>query len=159
MGRFKAETGTRNFMMALANESDSGLEIGRWVHLLSAKLEMEGLSKSIGPAICNADGSLVTSQELNAELHDVLLEIQANSPELIVSSIDVKYKYSINRSFRRGSTTRAREKGVSEATISINNRWRQVERSGGSMPNLRMIDLYTEISQTLVSRLRFSKSL
>ena len=159
MGRFKAETGTRNFMMALANESDSGLEIGRWVHLLSAKLEMEGLSKSIGPAICNADGSLITAQELNAELHDVLLEIQANSPELIVSSIDVKYKYSINRSFRRGSTTRAREKGVSEATISINNRWRQVERSGGSMPNLRMIDLYTEISQTLVSRLRFSKSL
>lgn len=159
MGRFKAETGTRNFMMALAAESVSGLEIGRWVHLLSAMLEMEDLSKSIGPAFCNDDGSLVTAQDLNAELHDVLLEIQSDSPELIASSIDVKYKYSINRSFRRGATTRAREMGVSEATISINNRWRQVERSGGSMPNLRMIDLYTEISQTLVSRLRFSKSL
>lgn len=159
MGRFKAETGTRNFMMALANESASGLEIGRWVHLLSALLEMEGFSKSIGPAICNADGSLVTAQELNAELHDMLLEVQANRPELIASSIDVKFKYSINRSFRRGATTKARENGVSESTISINNRWRQVERSGGSIPNFKMFDLYTEISQTLDSRLRFSKSL
>ncbi|GFH48959.1 hypothetical protein CTEN210_05435 [Chaetoceros tenuissimus] len=121
MGRFKAETGTRNFMMALAYESASGLEIGRWVHLLSALLKMEGLSKSVGPAICDADGLLITAQELNAELHDMLLEIQANSPELIASTIDVKFKYSINRSFRRGATTRARENGVREDTISINN--------------------------------------
>ena len=122
-------------------------------------LEMEDLNKSIGPAICNEDGSLVTAQDLNAELHDVLLEIQSGSLELIASSIDVKYECSFNRLFCRGATTRAREMGVSEATISINSQWRQVERSGGSMPNLRMIHFYTEILQTLVSHLRFLKSL
>ena len=79
--------------------------------------------------------------------------------DLIPQGMDVKGKYSVNRSFHRGATTRAREVGVSEGTIAINNRWRQIERNGGSIPNLPMMELYTEISQTLLSQLRFSKSL
>ncbi len=159
MGRFKGESGTRNFMMVLATQTNSGIEIGKWVDLLSALLEMEGKSATSGPALCHEDGSLFNSACLNAELHDVLLEIQQVRSDLIPSEMDVKTKYSVNRSFRRGATTRAREAGVSDGTIAINNRWRQVERNGGNIPNLPMLELYTEISQTLVSQLRFSQSL
>lgn len=159
MGRFKGESGSRNFMMVLSSVTNSGIEIGRWVDLLSALLEMEGKGVNTGPGLCHEDGSLFNAACLNAELHDVLLEIQHVRSDLIPQGMDVKGKYSVNRSFRRGATTRAREVGVSEGTIAINNRWRQIERNGGSIPNLPMMELYTEISQTLLSQLRFSKSL
>lgn len=78
MGRFKGESGGRKFMIVLATETNSGIEIGRWVDLLTSLLEMEGKRDSTGPALCHKDGNLFNSACLNAELHDVLLEIQQN---------------------------------------------------------------------------------
>ena len=89
----------------------------------------------------------------------MLLDIQDEFPELIDPKVDVSSKFSINRSFRRGATTRVRENGLDEKSLEMNNRWRKHQNAGGSLPNLSMVDLYTEISQTLVSRLKFSQHL
>lgn len=101
----------------------------------------------------------MSSKFLDSELHTVLSAIQEVSPKLIDPSIDVKQKFSVYRSFRRGATTRAREAGVSDADINLANRWRSVQNNGGGLPNLPMHELYTDISQTLSSCLCFSQLL
>ena len=78
---------------------------------------------------------------------------------LIPSDIEVDERFNVYRSFRRGATTRAKEQGVAEPTIEMNNRWRKWQNKQGSLPNLPMTQLYVEISQGLVSKLRFSLSL
>ena len=159
MGRFKGEDGDRNSLLVVARKSKSGLDISRWIDQLSALLEMEDKNDGVGPAICFENGSPMSSKFLDSELRSVLSVIQEASPKLIDPSIDVRQKFSVYRSFRRGATTQAREAGVSEADINLVNRWRSVQNNGGGIPNLAMHELYTEISQTLRSRLRFSQSL
>lgn len=159
MGRFKGEDGEKNLMLVFANTSGSGLAIGRWISQLSELLLQEGKHLKIRPALCHEDGMPYTSVELNSELESVVLDIQDEFPELIDPKVDVRSKFSINRSFRRGATTRVRENGLDEKSLEMNNRWRKHQNAGGSLPNLSMVDLYTEISQTLVLNLKFLQHL
>lgn len=157
MGRFKGELGERNLMLVFARTSRSGLSIGRWISQLSDILLQEKKHIGMGPALCHEDGTPYDSTELNAELESMLLEIQSDSPELIDPKVDVRSKFSINRSFRRGATTRVKENGIDSQSLDMNNRWRKLQNAGGSLSTLTMADLYTEISQTLISRLKFSR--
>jgi hypothetical protein len=159
MGRFKQETGERNLIMVLANETKSGLKIRKWVDLLTGLLKAEGKDSEVGPAICNKDGYMMERWTLNGELHSALTKVQEEGDGLIPSSMVVDERYNIYRSFRRGATTRAKEQGVDEPTIEMNNRWRKWQNKQGSLPNLPMTQLYVEISQALASKLRFSASL
>ena len=95
---------------------------------------------------------------INDELRAALSIVQATT-QVIPVDIVVSEKFNILRSFRQGATTRAKEQGVDEATIEMNNRWRKVQNCQGVLPNLPMSQLYVEISQALTSKLRFSKSL
>ena len=48
--------------------------------------------------------------------------VRIRYPRLITSSIDVQEEYGLSRSFRRGSNSKALNRGVSEVTIDRNNR-------------------------------------
>ena len=159
MGRFKQETGERNLIMVLANETKSGLRIRKWVDLLTGLLKAEGKGKDVGPALCNSNGYMLERWIINGELHSALEKIQSNYEMMIPRSMNVDERYNIYRSFRRGATTRAKEQGVDEPTIEMNNRWRKWQNKQGSLPNLPMTQLYVEITQALASKLRFSSSL
>ena len=159
MGRFKNETGERNLVIVLVNRTEGGLRIRKWIDRFTALLMAEGKDKATGPAICDEEGFMIEKWRLNGELHNVLKQVQLLNPALIPRDIDVDRKFSTYRSFRRGATTRAKENGVSEPTIAMNNRWRKVEGKQGGLPNLPMTQLYVEISQALTTKLRFSKSL
>ena len=89
----------------------------------------------------------------------MLQRIQITRPDLCARDLEVENKYKVFRSFRRGATTRAKEFKVGEDILNMNNRWRKVQNKSGTMPNLPMSDLYTEIQQALLTRLRFSKCL
>ena len=158
MGRFKNETGERNLVLVLANETSGGLQIRKWVDRFSALLKLEEKGLKTGPAVCNEKGLVLSQACLNDELHSVMSIVQLTSA-LIPSDLSVSEKFMVYRSFRRGATTRAKEQGVKEDTIEMNNRWRKVQNSHGNVPNLPMSQLYVEITQALTSKLRFSKSL
>ena len=158
MGRFKQETGERNLIIVLANITSSNLNIRKWVDLLSGLLNAEGRHTEVGPAICDKEGFMLERWKLNGELHSSLSKIQSLDNTLIPLSIKVDERFNVYRSFRRGATTRAKEQGIDEPTIEMNNRWRKWQNRG-SMPNLPMTQLYVEISQALASKLRFSLGL
>jgi hypothetical protein len=159
MGRFKNEVGERNLVVVLANTTDGGLEVRKWIDRLTALLLAEEKHLTTGPAICDNNGYLLERWKVNGELHHMLKRVQLHNPNLIPNDVDVDKRFNTYRSFRRGATTRAKEQGVSEPTIAMNNRWRAVEKNQGGLPKLPMTQLYVEISQALTSKLRFSKSL
>jgi hypothetical protein len=159
MGRFKNETGERNLLMVLANRTKGGLDIRRCVDRFTSILLREGKGSNTGPAVCNEDGGAMERWRLNNELHDVLERVQSLPNDVLPLDVEVRERFNIHRSFRRGATTRAKERNVPEATIELNNRWRKIQNKGGGLPNLPMSQLYIEISQALSSKLRFSRSL
>ena len=159
MGRFKQETGERNLIIVLANVTKGGLHIRKWVDLLSGLLEAEGRIEEVGPALCSDNGYMIERWRLNGELHSIMLKVKESGRGLIPAGIDIDSRFNVYRSFRRGATTRAKEQGVDEPTIEMNNRWRKWQNKQGSLPNLPMSQLYVEISQAITSKLRFSKSL
>ena len=159
MGRFKQETGERNLIIVLANVTSGGLEIRKWVELLTRLLESEGREKEVGPALCNENGYMIEKWKLNGELHSILNIIQETNRDAIPMETDVDNRFNVYRSFRRGATTRAKEMKVDESVIEMNNRWRKWQNKQGSLPNLPMSQLYVEITQALSTKLRFSSSL
>ena len=92
-------------------------------------------------------------------VHDQLLKVQYNYPNVIPTSVDVQEEYGISRSFRRGATTQARNQRVSVHDIEAANRWRNVENAQGRKINQPMRDHYLEVSQILPTLLRFSAAL
>ena len=88
-----------------------------------------------------------------------MARVQRFLPELIRESVDVHDEYGLSRSFRRGSNSEAVNRGVDEATIDRNNRWRKIERVGARKEKLRMHDHYAEALVPLRSFLKYSQAL
>ena len=145
-------------MFALASVTASGIEVRKWVERLIILLIREGRGRSLGPAICEADGFVMERWKINGIIREALAKIQRET-ELIPKGISVEEKYSIHRSGRRFGNTRVKQAGVPDWIINLNNRWRKFQAKFGSMPNLPMDELYLEITHTLKSRTAFSAAL
>jgi len=59
MGRFKNETGERNLVLVLANETNGGLKVRKWIDIFTALLKVEDRGSSTGPAICDEAGMVL----------------------------------------------------------------------------------------------------
>ncbi len=160
MGRFKSENGERNVLLALANESKSGLKIREvvesWVELLIEEGRNIG---ALSPAVCHEGGFCISRVEINKEFLAGLDRIKKGSKRLISRDVDIENSYNIYRSMRRGATSRATAVGLTEVDINMNNRWRKFELARGARPNLKMHELYTDITLAIESHVRFSYSL
>ena len=80
MGCFKNKTGERNLIIILANVTQGGIPIQKWVEGLAGMLRIEGRHKSVGPAICNEDGIQMEMWKLNKELHHMLFKMKESNP-------------------------------------------------------------------------------
>jgi len=58
---------------------------------------------------------------VNAEVHVAINKLHERLPKLIPKEIVEAGRVNLYRSFRRGVTTRAKEQGVDEPTIEMNN--------------------------------------
>jgi hypothetical protein len=115
LGRFKNEDGEHYHLMPLAWETASGLQPGLWVSRLVRLKVFQGLLR--GPAFSNRRGQPLDSRWLELELLDRLHAIQGEHPDLIAADVNVHEDYGISRSFRRGATTEARNRGVKPMTL------------------------------------------
>ena len=160
-GRFKGETNEATSTLILANVTDGGLQIRKWVERLAGVLLLEGLMEREGtyvPAICEPTGELMENRRINNEFLDQLEGIQKEEPDLISHNLKVRQRYGINRSLRRGSRTRAQVKRVDEDIIELINRWSKFEAVRGR-PALSMYEHYAEMKQLLDIYVIYSESL
>jgi hypothetical protein len=109
-----------------------------------------------GPAFRCAPAS---SLDYEMDILDRLHLIQQHSPNLIPVDVQVYEEYGLSRSFRRGSTSEARSRNVSEADVNLANHWRTFEQANGRYPRLSMQDHYSDIRLLIPALLRYSSAL
>ena len=69
MGRFKNETGERNLVLVLANETKGGLKVRKWIDRFMVLRKLEDQGSLTGPAICDEKGMVLERNIINDELH------------------------------------------------------------------------------------------
>ena len=145
-GRFKGERGERCHLIPFANETRSGLKP-------RAMIEMFVLArKEMGNIECNWAFVNQAGEKLEfGKMNDIILErleiIKEGDQDdsLGLKELDIREDFSINRSFRRGSTTHAQNRNLDQDTINANNRWRKINRAKGRKAKLDMIEEYSDI--------------
>ena len=161
LGKIKGEHHERQHLLPSVNTTSSGLEVRSWIlRLITYHVSCGRFS---GPAICDQKGKVLLTSDLNDLLHESLSEIFDQEPQLFLKDIqsqdDLENKYSVFRSFRRGSDSRALSMGVGADDIDVVNRWSRKERSAGSRPSHSMRHHYADINLLLESFLRYTRAM
>lgn len=157
LGRFKNEIGERYHLVPLAGQTRSGLEPRKWIGRVVG--EYGGLGISHGPMFRDGKGIPARAGMMEAAFYARLETIQDECPDLIGIEVSVPEEYGVYRSFRRGATSEAVNRGVPPNVIEANNRWRRVEQAGTRQASMPMIDHYADIRLMLNHLLRFSSEL
>ena len=147
IGRFKGETGTNQHLLPMPARTASSLTPRLWVERLLRIYSTLGITN--GPLFRTATGDRARTNTFEETIVDKLLVIQQRAPHLIPDLVGLTDDFGMSRSFRRGSTTHAKNLGVTDAVIDLNNRWRSFDCSKGSMPALRMSEYYNDIKLSL----------
>ena len=159
-GRFKGEKGERCHLLPLANVTRSGVCIREVIKLLIVtRREMNVQSPW---AFVNRDGSKMKFSEMNEIVLERLEALQSANlrcNKLDLREHDIREEFSINRSFRRGSSTHAQNARVPPEVVDAQNRWRKIERAKGKKPSLAMIETYADIEQLIPMLVRYSAML
>jgi hypothetical protein len=158
LGQVKGEHGEREHLLPTASITRSGINVRRWVQRVIAVNQVCG--RVTGPAFCDEEGVVLKSKDMNVILHELLGEIFVEHPGLFQSDIehqsDIEDKYSVYRSFRRGSDSLAIAMKVAPEDIKVVNRWSKKEASGTSKASMDMAQYYAEIHILLPAFLRYT---
>ena len=128
IGRLKGDNGEDYHPVVVTARTKSGLQIKKW---LRRSLEWKGRREIMrGFLFVDDKGRRASLKDFESEILGRIARVQFFFPRLIVSSIDVEEEYGLTRSFRRGSNSKALNRGVSEAAINKNNRLRKLDRAG-----------------------------
>jgi hypothetical protein len=157
LGRFKGELNSRYHLAPLVAETSSGLQVKVWLERLIAVREQE--ERVQGPAFCDHSGRIARSVDYEGWLIERLVAAQAVVPGAIAPEVDIPEQFGISRSFRRGSTSVARTRGVDDKVVSLINRWRSFEGARGRHPIMPMHEHYSDISIMVPELLKFSRAL
>jgi hypothetical protein len=132
IGEFKGELGTRHHLIALANETSSGIRLRWWLEQLLHIREEEGCRT--GPAFGNSNRSVGLMSNYDYMLHFFLRKVQDAHPNLILPTDDVEANYGFSRTFRRTAEGRARGANLDSRVQNAINRWRKIEEAKGKRP-------------------------
>ena len=113
-----------------------------------------------GPAISNIYGKIMTAKEIDDKLHETLIEIFDEHPQMFPILVDSHEKiytnYQCFRTFRRTSNTRATERKIDTNDVNVINRWHVVEAARGKKPNLPMNQHYAQLELLVDPFLRYT---
>ena len=160
-GRFKGERGERCHLIPVANETKSGIKVRAAVELLlAARREMIGVTSPW--AFVSHCGKKLTFDEMNEIVLGRLEAVKIDDEErnvLGLGSIVIREEFSINRSFRRGSSTHAQNQNIPEPVINAQNRWRKVEAAKGKRAKFSMMENYSDIEHLIPTLVQYSEML
>jgi hypothetical protein len=157
LGRFKGELHARYHLAPMAATTSSGLPLRKWIERLVTTREQEG--KRQGPAFCDDAGEIAGAYAYESALVARLVAIQERSPKIIGPEVDLPEEFGVSRSFRRGSTSTARVRGIDDRQVELINRWRKFEQARGRRPVLPMKELYSDIKILIPEMLKYSQGL
>jgi hypothetical protein len=129
----------------------TSLKPGKWVGRLVAKMRRAGIitgrlfqRKLDPPRMGEWENDFMT-----------ILELVQSTTEFIDSEINVRDKYGMGRSIRRGATAHARNMCVDEDLIKAVQRW---SKDATGAARLDMIELYSDADVLTPTYLRYSRA-
>ena len=160
-GKIKEEHHEQSHLLLSVNRTGSGLEVRQWID--QAVLLAHASGRSRGPLMLDKLGKKITSAKLNEIFHEALISLfragEVAFPSVIKTEEDIRERFNIFRSMRRGSDTRAHEEQVSESDINIVNRWKAERKAGTQKPGLPMPQMYTDPALLLKPFLRYTAAM
>jgi hypothetical protein len=157
LGKFKGEVNARYHLAPLAAQTNSGLQVRKWVERLVQVREGEGRLR--GPAFCDTAGCIARAYDYEDAIISRLMTIQERTPDIIGREVNLMEEFGVSRSFRRGSTSTARTRGVDDKQVELVNRWRKFERARGRRPVLAMRDHYSDVRILIPEMIKYSQAL
>jgi len=157
LGKLKNKTGDKYHLSPLCSTTSSGIPVERWVHrLVDCHVT---LGRHRDPAFTSYTGEANVQQTIEMGILDQLHAIQSSRPDLIPSDINVHKEYGISKSFRRGSTSKARAQKEDDRDVDLINRWRTFDQARGRRPRLTMHDHCYDIRLLIPALLHYSQAL
>ena len=140
-GRFKGEKGERCHLIPMANTTKTGIPIRAVVELFVEARKARKIDTLCNWSFVNQGGRKMEFREMNEIILEMIEEIKDKdeTDKFGLKEITVREDFSINRSFRRGSTAHALNQKIPQLVVEAHNRWRKIERSKGRKPKLGMI--------------------
>ncbi len=83
---------------------------------------------------------------------------QTRNSRLAPNAIELDY-FSLWQSPQRGAILEITQRGVDSKVMELVNRWMSMEGAKGSVPNMPMRQVYTEVRSTLPTMLEYSWAL
>ena len=159
LGKVKGESYRREHVLPCVEVTASGINVRRWLDLL---IEVRSLTNQrSGPAFTKFDGELFCTAELNEIFHDLLGMVFLEDPTLFDADIktraDIEKWFSVFRSMRRTSDSKALADGVSSDDIDTVNRWSLQERAKGrKVVGKKLRHYYADMLRLLTAHVRYT---
>ena len=159
MGRFKGEQGERCHLLALTEKTASGIHIRKVIQILIKMREDYNITSPW--LFTDMIGEKLSFDIMNEIVLDKLEQVRDKDQEdkLGLSRFDIREDFSINRSFRRGSSTTAQINKVPSEIIELMNRWKKFERAKGRRAKMSMMETYADIELLLPTMIQYSAML
>ncbi len=156
LGQVKGEHGEREYLLPMASTTRSGIKARSWMRRVI--VVNQRCDRESGPALCDDNGTVLKSRDMNEVLHDLLGEIFVEHPAFFDSDIqsisDIEDKHSVCRSFCRGSDYLAIAMKVPSEDVKVVNRWSRKEASGTSKVSMDMTQCHADTHVLLPSFMR-----
>ena len=109
VGTVKGDKGTHTYLLRPVPITRTGIDVALWRDQLLQVHQFFG--RNDGPAICDDDGYLMRTRDMNEMLWKIMEEVYLEDPDLFPKSItcveEVRTKIQLFRSMRRSSDSQA----------------------------------------------------
>jgi hypothetical protein len=156
-GRFKNEACELEHLKPLAVETKSGLKVGVWFKRMLSWYEARGVTR--GPVFWDSRGNRAQPGCFELAILTELDWLQKLTDGLISPNVDVFEDFGVSRLFWQGSCSQAVNRGVSQPSINLDNRWSSDKRLKGKKMSLNMFAHYTDIRLVIGRYLEYLEAL
>ena len=156
-GRFKGEVDSRWHMVPISDKTQSRIPFRLWMErIMFRRVNCQHRTK--GWLFETGTGTRAKFGKYDPTFRTLVSQARITNSRLVPQSIKAK-DFSLWRSPRRGAVLETTQRGVDSKVMELINRWRTKEAAKGSVPNLPMRQVYTEVKSTLPTMLEYSRAL
>ena len=160
-GKIKGEHQSRTHLLPCVSVTGSGVNLKLWVDLTISANKLRGHVD--GPAFCDKNGFVLSSEELDSRLHEALIQILHRDPNALPTDLrseeQIQERIHCFRTLRRTSDTQATNQKVYLGHINVVNRWSKEERAGAKQASLPMNQHYAQIEELWPSFKAYTKEM
>jgi hypothetical protein len=156
-GRFKGEVDSRWHLVSISDKTHSNIPFCLWMERnMHRRVNCQHHTKS--SLFQTNTGVRAKFRRYDATFQTLVTLARVTNSRLVPSTIEPE-DFSLWRSTRRSAVLEISQQGVDSKVMELVNRWRSKEGVKGSVPNLPMRHVYTEIRITLPTKLKYSQTL